>query len=601
MDATPRPASGTGSRLTRILLPIAIVAVMLVAMVAIAFYGYNANRRDAGVLSDELLSVLETRIASEVTGYLAPAERMLRLAKDLALKGALTSEASRNAEAVGLNIVRANPQLAIFSFADPTGNFLMLKRMPDGTIHTKQTFRGDEVRVRWDRRDELGLVVATENTGDDGFDPRTRPWYVGATASHGLFWTDVYGFFTDQKLGITAALPVYEPRGRLRAVMAADIELDTLSEFLAGLDVSANGKVLIIDDEGGLVAYPDLNEMIAQEEETRRPKTVFELNEPVLEGAFNRFRVERHGRRDFSVDGERFVSIASSLEPAVGRNWTVLIVAPESDFLGFVARNNRTQLFLSGGVLGLAALLAVLMALQGLSADRNANAALERQRQLTAQSNAYSELAAKATLFDDGDTDALLDITEIIVQALGVRRISVWRLGADGRALHCVDCYDLEGAGHTQGSVIACAAIAPLWAALAKGEDVVTANAARDQRTSELYQLYLEPQGCTAFTAVAARHAGRTLGAVWLEDDAPGKVVDEQAVTFARTMTNMLALRLVSDERDEVDGTYVGSATAAPVQSPAQPASVKPFRAAGARMRALDLCTERGQRLEAQL
>ena len=67
-------------RLRRIVIPVACVIMMLGAILAIATFSYQRNRRDALMLSDDLLRELQRRIATEVKGYLAPAADMARLA-----------------------------------------------------------------------------------------------------------------------------------------------------------------------------------------------------------------------------------------------------------------------------------------------------------------------------------------------------------------------------------------------------------------------------------------------------------------------------------------------------------------------------------------
>src|SRR5262249_62038585 len=99
-----------------------------------------------------------------------------------------------------------------------------------------------------------------------------------------------------------------------------------------------------------------------------------------------------------------------------------------------------------------ASLLAGLLVVQGLRADRNAQLVLERQQQLEAQSRAFSALASQATLFDPEDADSLVQLTAIASGTVGVRRVSLWRLVDGGEWLVCDNCYDRESDGDTQGS-----------------------------------------------------------------------------------------------------------------------------------------------------
>ena len=162
-------------------------------------------------------------------------------------------------------------------------------------------------------------------------------------------------------------------------MLGLDIDLEQLSAFLAGLQIGRSGRAMIIDEAGRLVASPDLARMFKKVGDNLQPARLDELGDVVLTRAFNHFRIEGYGRRTLDVDRRRYISTASSLYATVGRNWSVLIVVPEEDFVGFVRRNNRQALAMALVVVGLAALLAGLLVVQGLRADRNAQVVLERQ------------------------------------------------------------------------------------------------------------------------------------------------------------------------------------------------------------------------------
>src|SRR4030095_12467918 len=106
-------------------------------------------------------------------------------------------------------------------------------------------------------------------------------------------------------------------------------------------------------------------------------------------------------------------------------------------------------------IVSLASLLAGLLVVQGLRADRNAQLVLERQQQLAGPSRAFSELAPQATLFDPEDADSLVQLTAIASGTVGVRRVSLWRLVDGGEWLGCDKFYDRESEGDTEGYAFA--------------------------------------------------------------------------------------------------------------------------------------------------
>ena len=314
---------------------------------------------------------------------------------------------------------------------------------------------------------------------------------------------------------------------------------------------------MIIDEAGRLVASPDLARMFKKVGDNLQPARLDELGDVVLTRAFNYFRIEGYGRRTLDVDRRWYISTASSLYATVGRNWSVLIVVPEEDFVGFVRRNNRQALAMALVVVGLAALLAGLLVVQGLRADRNAQLVLDRQQQLEAQSRAFSELASQAALFDPEDVDSLVRLTEIASGTVEVRRVSLWRLIDGGAWLVCDDCYDRESGGHTQGSRLARDDLPQLFEVIDRTDELVVRQADRDPRTAELHRVYLQPFGCEALLAVPIVSRGTAIGSVWFEDERRAAAWNPETCTFARAIAGMLALRLSAAIRARPGGAVM--------------------------------------------
>jgi class 3 adenylate cyclase len=440
--------------------------------------------------------------------------------------------------------------------ADTKGNFLMQKKMPDASIHTKRIEHTDATtpRVTWMRRNPRGEVVAVEDVTDDTYDPRVRPWYRGAITDRDLYWSDVYLFFTDQKPGVTASLPMITADGEIRGVLGLDIALEQLSAFLASLKIGRSGRAMIIDEAGHLVAYPDLARMFTRIGENFQSVRLDEIGDPVLRRAFDHFRIEGLGHRILDVDGQHYISTASSLHATVGRNWSVLSVVPEADFVGFVTRNNRKALGMSFVIVGLASLLAALLVLQGLRADRNAQLVLERQQQLAAQSRAFSALASQAALFDPEDTDSLAKLTEIASDTVRVRRVSLWRLANGAQGLICDNCYDRESDGHTQGAQLSRDDLPLLFEVFDQCGEISVLKADSDPHTAELHRLYLHPFGCEALLAVPIVTHDAAIGSVWFEDENRATDWNPETLTFARAIASMLALRQSAEVRTRRDG-----------------------------------------------
>jgi class 3 adenylate cyclase len=546
--------------LLRVGLPIGGVVLMIAAILFIAVYAERANRRDALALSEDVLDTLESRIALAVSSYLDPAARTVAVTRDVIKQGSITAGLPL-IQIYGASLLRQIPQIAILSFADEDGNYVMVRRGADGAdIKVIENVPGPR-RVTWIHRNAAGAEIGREEDPKDTYDPRRRPWYIGAAASDDLFWTEVYVFFTDQKPGLTAAVRYRGPDGRLY-VLGADITVEELSSFLASLEIGKTGKAIIMDDNGRVIATPGGKDVVRKDAQgALTTARIDELGDPVLTAAYDRFRIEGHGRRVIEVGERRYITAVTPL-PTAGRKWSVLIVVPEDDFVGFVENNNRSALGMSLVVVAIAAALAALLVRQGLRADRSARLLLDRQRVISRQSAAFGTLAADADLFDPTRNAPPRALTETLAEVTGARRTSVWRLTAGALTLCCEDSFERETGGHVDGLELHRDELPQFFTQLVKGEEIEVADAGRDRRTADLHRVVMEPLGSRSLLAVPVRRNERIVGSVWLED-APETV---GARDFVHAVANMVSLRMA--EGEEEGARAPTAATIAPRQAP---------------------------------
>ena len=531
-------------RLIRVAIPMGCLALMIASIAFIAVYAYHNNRHDALDLTDDLLEALDRRIAAEVKNYLVPASDMVSLAARIVKDPAFEITQRSQIEPLAIQILGNYPQLTIFSIADAKGNFIMPKKMPDGSIHTKIIDRTASTKhVKWVQRDTTGRVVSEEEVADDTYDARTRPWYIGAAQARGLFWTDAYIFFTDQKPGVTAAMPVYDDTDQLLGVLGADIELSELSNFFSNLTIGRNGLALIVDQRGRLVAYPEVDRMLKRVGDTIQPAMLEELGDPVLSRAYNRFKIEGYGSRILTVDNRRYLNSISSLRAIAGRDWSVMIVVPEDDFIGFVKATFGKALLMTSVIVGLASVMAGLLVIQGIRSDRDAREILSRKQEVEAQSRAFEQLAADVSVFDPDDPDSIGRLTEMVSEATSVRRASCWQMDPHGTRLNCLDCYDTESRGHSRGTVFNRNDFPRLFEHMQKKAEIVISESNEADQFAELQQVYLQPMGCRALLAVPVIHAGQTVGALWLEHEGESHRWDVEDIAFAKAIAGLLALR----------------------------------------------------------
>ncbi len=156
--------------------------------------------------------------------------------------------------------MKLTPQFAGIYYGDERGDFIYVMRAPKDApaqFRTKIMRRaGDAVDTRYVWRD--GDFRAVERRADpaDRYDPRERPWYVGAKAKGVTTWTDPYIFYSSKNPGVTVASPIFDDSGSLNGVVGVDIEIGAISDFLAKLKIGEHGVALIMNHNGDVIAHP---------------------------------------------------------------------------------------------------------------------------------------------------------------------------------------------------------------------------------------------------------------------------------------------------------------------------------------------------------
>jgi len=545
---TPRSTVGESRwrTIVRRGLPVIGVALVIALIAAISFFIYERNRSGAIALSNDLITAIDRRVSVQMRAYLSPAEQFLDLASNVSgARGVF--EGGKPTEEFVLHALPKIGPVTAFSYADPDGNFLFVVKNSLGGYDTKTVDRrgGGHPRVAWVRRDAQGNVRETGEDPNDTFDPRERPWYKGAEASHQAFWTDTYNFFTVHKPGITLGMPRYDDKGELKAVLGVDIELATLCTFLQQLSIGVSGRALVIDRNSRIIAYPSDNWLPADRPDVMAP-LLDQLNDPVLTRVYNRLRIEGYGNKIIDFGDRRIIVSSEPISLLTQREWVVLIVVPEADFVGFVASSGRVALAMSAVVVLIVAILTALLAWRSLYAERRAAAAAARQQALETRTRVFTDLARQSTATDDQTSDGgLQSATENAAAAAQAKRVAIWKLSADGRTLRCTDCFDRVSNDHTSGLELHRDELPNLFAELDKGAPIDANQAGRDRRTAELSALYLGPLEIDDVYLAPIMSGGRPVGMLSVEEPRRG---DRGAglATFCDALASLLALRFAA-------------------------------------------------------
>lgn len=197
------------------------------------------------------------------------------------------------------------------------------------------------------------------------FDPRPRPWYVKAAKTGKPGWTDIYTFVDiPPTLGISFVRPYYENQ-QLRGVFGADFVLLGINDFLKQIQPNPASRVFIIERNGSLIATSS-SQLPFNDKRQRLSAT--QVTDPLIRTTAQQLQQSNlstiRDRQPFEIhlEQQRHLVEITPVTDAYGLDWLIVLVMPQSSFMGQVEANNRTTIELSLMALLASVVISILLA-----------------------------------------------------------------------------------------------------------------------------------------------------------------------------------------------------------------------------------------------
>lgn len=246
--------------------------LLLFTGVVLGLFNYQQTSRLIFSSSSTLFERIQHDVQRDLDNTYRPIRNLLSL---LALQPATKADTlDERLEMLPLFVqaLRDNPKLASIYLGYEDGDFFMVRPL-----------RSDMLKQRFDAPDKAAYqvwAIDRSSAGTDSdylfydgslnqlsrrqklsepYDPRQRDWFKRARGDGGQITTAPYLFFSTQEIGTTLAR-----RSGLTTVIGADLTLDDLSATLASHRVTPNSQVVLADNYGNAVAYPESSRLLKE-------------------------------------------------------------------------------------------------------------------------------------------------------------------------------------------------------------------------------------------------------------------------------------------------------------------------------------------------
>jgi PAS domain S-box-containing protein len=239
----------------RLLLTLVVVLIILATTITAAWISYQTGQQMAMDLTMTLRDQAADQVTQHLQNYLATAHQVNAVGLAALQNGLITPDQPDAMANFFWNQARVYAGLSTVAYATTEGRYRGANYLESyvvlADVATDGVIRRYEV-------DDQGWRTNTVLVERGGYDPRSRAWYQTAIEAPSSpaqpAWAGISASATGPRLDLTAVQAAYDSSQTLLGVFMVDISLANLGEYLAALESEERYEVMIIDQDGYLVA-----------------------------------------------------------------------------------------------------------------------------------------------------------------------------------------------------------------------------------------------------------------------------------------------------------------------------------------------------------
>lgn len=350
-----------------------VVPFVLQIFAAVGLTGYVSVRNGQQAVNElaaRLSQEVTARIAERITNLADVPHLFLQINKTAIQTGNLNIDDFPSVQSYFWRQVQLSNFAPTLYYGNQEGDFILLKK-------AENQKEADLVYIRDKFTEPLRKVYQLDQQGNQTrlirsteYDPRTRPWYKAAVQAGKPTWSPIYVFTATPDLGVTPVVPIYNQNGLIKGVLAIDLTLSQISDYLRKLKISQSGQAFIMERSGDIVASSTNELPFVTSKEGRERRNAVNSNNVLIQGAalylqkqFGAFdKIKNNQQLIFELNGKRQFLQVTAMQDGRGLDWLMVVVIPEADFMGRINANTRSTILLCLAALMVATILGILMA-----------------------------------------------------------------------------------------------------------------------------------------------------------------------------------------------------------------------------------------------
>ncbi len=356
-----------GHQKLRTVLVIPFLVQIFAAVGLVGYFSFKNGQIAVEELAIQRMQEVESRISERLNAYLAAPHQVNQLNQKALHLGQLDVKTLRSMEPHFWQQSQIFKLISYIQFGSKDGEFVGLAVNDDGSF-TYQVTEGTGALQTHAIGPQGSRGQRLETSPN--FDPRNRPWYTAPEQADKPTWTDIYAWVNPPTLAITLGQPHYDQAGQFQGILATDLTIAQISDFLRTLKLGRSGRMFILERSGQLVATSAATPPFTIRDGKPKRLSAVDSNDELTRVATQYLRdhfgefgaIQGNEELNFKIDGQRHFLHVMPLRDEHGLDWLSVVVVPESSFMSQIEANTRTTVLLCVAALLAATIVGLLRA-----------------------------------------------------------------------------------------------------------------------------------------------------------------------------------------------------------------------------------------------
>ncbi|MFN6519526.1 MAG: ATP-binding protein [Nostoc sp. CreGUA01] len=218
-------------------------------------------------------------------------------------------------------------------------------------------------------------TYATDNRGDRtqinarwDWENSSQPWYTQPIAAGKPIWSKILfeSFPTGPYIAASASRPIYDEQNRLLGMIACDIHLLKLSDFLRSLNVSQSGRVFLLERDGRLIATSGTENPFRLINQKAERLQALDSSDLIINSVAKHVQslkgfesITENTDFQLEIEGKRYFIDVRPWRDEYGLDWLLMVTVPENTFMAQINANTQTTIALCFGALIITSVMGV--------------------------------------------------------------------------------------------------------------------------------------------------------------------------------------------------------------------------------------------------